>query len=343
MPVSVRTSSIVALAAVALIGVAVLPNWTLLLGQALDFFQQQQRIFHDDLATRMHAIRVTGSWASAVALIGIGFAYGVFHAVGPGHGKLVVTSYLLAERSSLRRGVAIAVLASLLQGLVAIAVVLGLFLLLGLARAQTERAAFTLETVSFVLIAVLGLRLVLRGAREAWQLTRPPRSHNHDADHQHGCGHDESGHVHDAGCSHAHLPAPDEIVRARSVWSLALMVLSIGIRPCSGAIILLLFACLIGVVGPGVVAVLALSAGTALTTAALAIAAVRSKRWILRAMRASDRSLAVAHAGLALAGGLLVMATGIFFTIADARLAVAPAQQDSALPTMHLPDRSTRF
>ena len=320
-------------------------DWSHDFGGALDFFQRAQRAFHDRLATDMHAIKDTGSWLPGFALIAIGFVYGVFHAVGPGHGKLIVTSYMLAEKSSLRRGIIIVVLSSLLQGLVAIAVVLGLFYLLGLARAETEHAALLLEGISFVLIGIMGLRLVLRGTREAVAILRPLLVHAHH-DHEHHEHHHNHAHDHqhhdECGCGHAHMPSADEVAKARSLWSLALMVLSIGIRPCSGAIILLLFACLIGVVIPGVIATLAMSAGTALTTAALAVLAVTSKNWVLKRMKSSNKALAVTHAALGIGGGLLVATIGIFFALvaiqSEWQMPKSGADTNSAA-TMHLPQR----
>lgn len=303
-----------------------------------DSFQNAQRLFHDTLATDMHRIHDAGGLLPLLALVAVGFIYGVFHAVGPGHGKIVVTSYMLAGRSSLKRGLIIVLLSSLLQAVVAIALVLGLFLLLGLARTTTEHAASLLEVASFGLIALVGLRLMVRGVREVRALFRPKHDQHHHHDHDHSHHH----HHHDdhCGCGHAHMPGPAEIDKAQGWGDLAAMVLSIGIRPCSGAIILLLFACLIGVVVPGVIATFAMALGTALTTGLLAVAAVTAKAATLRAVKASGKTLAVLHAGLSLGGGLLVVLMGLFFLIAGINTELAmPDIQPNALPTMHLPGR----
>ena len=280
--------------------------------EAFDLFQSLQRQFHDRLADTMHAIHDTGSPLAILALIAAGFFYGIFHAIGPGHGKVVVTSYLLASERSLRQGLVIVALSSLLQALVAIGVVLTLFWALGLARAQAEQAALILEAVSFALIALVGFNLIVRGIREVRGLRHT--HHHHDHAHDDHCG-----------CGHAHMPTPAELRNTHGVWQQAGLILSIGIRPCSGAIILLLFACLIGVVGAGIVATLAMAVGTALTTGALAIAAVRSKRWVLKVTQASERALAMTHAALALGGGMLILLLGLLFCVSDAQLALQPA------------------
>jgi nickel/cobalt exporter len=70
------------------------------------------------------AVRATRTDRSALfALLGLSFAYGIFHAAGPGHGKAVIASYLVAYTESWRRGVVLSIVSALTQGLVAIAVV----------------------------------------------------------------------------------------------------------------------------------------------------------------------------------------------------------------------------
>ena len=58
-------------------------------------------------------------------------------------------------------------------------------------------------------------------------------------------------HQHDenCGCGHAHLPSAGQMVGKKTQ---ALVVFSMGMRPCSGAIMMLLFAKVIGVYAWGV-------------------------------------------------------------------------------------------
>src|SRR6056297_2885101 len=115
-----------------------------------------QRELHQALATALRA---------APALVWLGFLYGVFHAAGPGHGKIVITTYLATQKESLGRGIALAATASLLQGLTALVAVFGTVLVLEQTTRQSQRLAGHIELVSFALVAALGALLTLRHAR----------------------------------------------------------------------------------------------------------------------------------------------------------------------------------
>ena len=145
--------------------------------------QDSQRLFHDEIAEKLRAIKETHSLFATGGLVLIGFLYGALHAIGPGHGKIIVGSYLLASKNALRRGLVITVLSSLLQACVAIALVFGVMAIMGLTYAQTEQAAAKLESLSFGLIVAIGVALLWRGLRELVRLVRPVA---HAADC--GCG-----------------------------------------------------------------------------------------------------------------------------------------------------------
>ncbi len=275
---------------------------------ALLWVQAQQKVFHEILGTQLRAVAETHSLAATLSIVMVGFLYGIFHAVGPGHGKVIVTGYLLAGRHTLRRGIVVSGLSSLLQSITAIVLVLGLYQVLGLARQQTENAAAWLEVAGYGFMALVGLALLMRGLREAWHL--------------------KGGHpYHHEGCNHGMNSAT--VATANDRWSLALMIFSIGIRPCTGAILLLVFACIVGAVWAGVLATLAMGVGTFITTATLAVLAVQSKKGLLKLFGASETLLSVIHAMLGIvAGGLILMVAGLFL--------VASLPQDStSTPPQH--------
>jgi nickel/cobalt exporter len=130
----------------------------------------KQSAFYQQISGAVRAAKQNGTafWSLAA----LSFAYGVFHAAGPGHGKAVVASYMLANERALRRGLIISAFAALLQGLVAIAVV-GLFALLLHATARSmNEAATDIDLASFAGIAALGLWLVVKKGRafvDAWR------------------------------------------------------------------------------------------------------------------------------------------------------------------------------
>ena len=73
-------------------------------------------------------------------LAGLSFLYGVFHAAGPGHGKAIIASYMIANERALRRGTKIAFLAAALQGCVAV-LIIGLIAIILRGTAQDMTAA----------------------------------------------------------------------------------------------------------------------------------------------------------------------------------------------------------
>jgi len=263
----------------------------------LHFIQAQQHEFNDRMATELRALDETGGLGSLGLLMFIGFAYGVLHAAGPGHGKVVLTSYLLADKGSLKRGLRIAVLAAFMQAVVAVLLVMLLYVVFGLARHQTEQAGLWLEVISFIFVAGLGVRLMLKGSAALRQL---PAHIHHD-----GCG-----------CNHAHIPSPQDLPPGLSWREEAAMVLSIGLRPCSGAIILLVFSCLVGQAAAGIMATFAMALGTACITGLLAIVAVKARHFAIKWLEPASQRAVYAEAVLAIAGGLLVFAVAALFVLA---------------------------
>ena len=269
--------------------------------------QAVQRDLHRQLAEAMNAVQAEGA-AAAWTLISLSFLYGVFHAAGPGHGKVVISTYLLTQESELRRGLLLSFAASLCQGATAILAVAATAGLLSLSLRQTQGAANHLEMVSYALIALLGAALMATRARRL--LRRQPAVH-HDHDHHHG--HDHHGQDHDS-CGHDHGPDRAALEQPLSWRSFAGMVLSIGIRPCSGAILVLLVAYSLDLRWAGMAAVLAMSLGTALTVALLATLSVYARKTSLRLVEmlpGSRRGLARAIDLVALAGGAVILLLGL--------------------------------
>ncbi|MBZ9980859.1 nickel/cobalt transporter [Mesorhizobium sp. B2-2-4] len=286
----------------------------------------RQQEFYRALATAMKAMRQDNSklWV----LIGLSFAYGIFHAAGPGHGKAVISSYMVANEVALRRGILLSFVSALLQGLTAVAVMaVAYFVLRGTAVSMTD-AAWFMEIMSFVFVTLFGawllwrklgpsiLRLFGRGPAYSLSAAHAGHSHaghshaahshsahalhqhdHHDHGHEHSHDHHDHGahdhhhdhgahdHAHAAGevcetCGHSHAPDPALLSGDRFDWRTAwTAVAAVGIRPCSGALIVLSFALLNGLWLGGLLSVLAMSIGTAITVSALATIAVTAKNW----------------------------------------------------------------
>ena len=326
-----------------------------LIDRASAWILQTQRDLHRRLTTVLHELDETPTARTAAALIIASFLYGIFHAAGPGHGKAVISTYLLTHRQSLGRGIWLSTAASLMQGVTAIAAVLILIGALGWLARDTMGQVRYLELASFLLVALLGVWLIWRGLRGIWRLRRqrgesaeatagkrgtpaaaansgnrpaplfvpvgpdPQRTllapQNAPALHPHGA---------DCGCGTPHHVNPNQ----RGTWYAT--VLAVGIRPCSGAVLVMAVSLLLGIWIAGVAAVMAMSLGTAITVSILAILAVQARDLAQRLLRPTPLG-ALRYAGpvVGIVGGLIIFLIG--WTLFQGTLAVAPVRHPLGL------------
>ena len=248
--------------------------------RAVFWVQTQQAAFNHQLAGNVSELSQGFSPGAALSLAVGSFLYGVFHAVGPGHGKAIISSYVVATESQARRGVALAFLSSFFQAVTAIVLVGILAIIFNATGLQMQALSNRLETVSAAVVMLLGAWL-LWGQLSRYVLARPVEAlaggHSHnDHKHTHDHGHDHAGHE-GHGHSHAHLPEPGQLDGAWS-WGRALWLAgAVGLRPCSGAIIVLVFALSLGVFWIGAAATFAMAFGTAITVSVLAALAAGSR------------------------------------------------------------------
>jgi ABC-type nickel/cobalt efflux system permease component RcnA len=283
-------------------------------------------------------IRSAKDDGSAVwSLFGVSFFYGVFHAAGPGHGKAVISSYVVANEETWIRGVVLSLVSALLQALVAVTLV-GVAAALLNARASTMNGAVNvIESASYALIIVIGLRLLWvkgRSFLNALHAMRHPVSEvgaamtpKHDHDHGHrihsppraGHGHDrrvDHGHDHphhEDGCAwgHAHAPPPEELGGAGG-WRRGLAaIVAVGLRPCSGAILVLVFAMAQGLFWVGAGSALMMGLGTFVTVATIATVAVMARATASRLAAARPRHGALAIRGVEVAAAALITVFGV--------------------------------
>lgn len=296
-----------------------------LLAAPLSYAMRVQQSYYRSMAGALRAVNLEHSVAAAWTLATLSFAYGIFHAVGPGHGKVVVSSYLLADERDVRRGILIAFLSSFAQALTAIIAVGALAILLGLTHRAVADAVPLIERASFVLVTGLGGWLLWRAARRGRSAHRHDHvhahEHAHDHEHEHEHAHDYGHHDHHG---HVHLPTPQEL-RARHGWrAMAAMILAVGLRPCTGAILVLLFALTQGAFLVGALSTFAMSIGTAITVSTLAILTLASKALALRIASTTDSPWAGRiERGLEIGGGLFIMLMGLFLLLGSF---LAPAQ-----------------
>ncbi len=269
-----------------------------------------QNRFHLELQNA--ARRVKSESAAYWSLLAASFAYGVFHAAGPGHGKAVLASYMVASRSAVRRGMILAALAALLQGLVAIAIVGLAAALLGFTALEMRSAVDRVELASYAAIAALGAVLLWKkGAALVAALRAPPRAPASAGGFRCEAVEPVSG-AHPQDCEHCALVDPRTLSDQKfSFSSAAGAVVAAGLRPCSGAILILVFTLAQGIFKAGCAAVLAMSVGTALTTGALAAATVLARRAAQRWAGAERPATLLALRGAELVAAALVLFLGL--------------------------------
>jgi nickel/cobalt exporter len=318
-------------------------------GGVLGWIFAKQAEFYRQFSSLIRASKADGH--AAWSLFGLSFFYGIFHAAGPGHGKAVISSYLVANGETWRRGIVLSFASALIQALVAVVVVGVAAALLNATAATMNNTVNVIETVSYALIIVIGLRLLWVKGRAFFATLRtmhrpapvgaavtPPdqlhahaghehhdrrghdhhdHQHNDDGHHHHGTnGHSHDGHVHcechnhASAWGHAHAPEPKELAGPGGWRRGFSAVVAVGARPCSGAIIVLVFALAQGLFWAGVVSTFIMGLGTAITVAAVASIAVSAKSWAARFAETRSGYGALAMRGIEVGAAVVIIAFG---------------------------------
>jgi nickel/cobalt exporter len=307
-------------------------------GGIIGWILAKQSEFYREMSATIRAAKSDGS--AVWTLLGISFAYGIFHAAGPGHGKAVISSYLVANEETARRGIVLSFASALLQALVAVALVAVLAWLLSSTAKTMCSAEKAIEIASYGLIAAFGARLVwtkgggfMRALQAKPAMAVAAAHHHHDGHdhghhhHDHDHGHDQShhhdhhhhdhghDHVHDEHCGHSHGPTPDQLAGPGG-WQRGLgAIFAVGMRPCSGAILVLVFSLAQGLFWAGIAATFVMGIGTAITVATIAIVAVSAKGLARRlsAGREGGGTLIMRGIEFGAAGLVLLFGLGLLF------------------------------
>lgn len=271
-----------------------------------------QRAVQEQLAGAIRALR-GGEPGALAAFWGLCFGYGVLHAAGPGHGKLVIGGYGVARRVPVGRLAGLALASSLAQAAVAVALVYALVAVLGLARGAVEGAAERWVTpFGHAMIAGLGLWLVWRGTRGIRAEVRAGRQ-DHAPQHRHDHAHPSHHHEHGPQCTHAHGPTLEEARRVTGLRDGLALVAGIAMRPCSGALLVLVLTWQLGIALAGVVGAFVMGLGTALVTVGVALLAVWAREGALAAL--PGRGVARAVPVLELAVGALIAVAALWLLV----------------------------
>lgn len=268
-----------------------------------------QREFQAALASGLRALRA-GEPGALGLMLGICFAYGFFHAVGPGHGKLLIGGYGMGRDVPVLRLFLISVLSALGQAMTAILLVGTGLLALGWTRQRlTDTAETVMLPISALAIGLIGAWLMFRGVGRLSRAMRMTEAmeralHHADADHDHRHG----DHHHDGacGCGHRHGPTPEDMASAVTLRESIALVAGIAIRPCSGAVLLLVLTWHMGLLLSGVLGTVAMSLGTATLTIVVAIVSVFARRSTLLSLGTGGRAR-LALPAIEVAAGLFIV------------------------------------
>ena len=288
----------------------------------------KQAEFYRMLSGLIRASKADGR--AAYTLLGVSFAYGIFHAAGPGHGKAVISSYLVANNETWRRGVVLSFASAILQAFTAIAIVGIAAALLGATAKAMGNTVRVIEVVSYGLIVLIGLRLfwvkgraflrLLRGEANASHAHNHGRhhdhhhqghSHGHDHHHRHSHSHPHPHEDEASAWSHAHAPEPQELTGRHWLRRGLTAIVAVGLRPCSGAIIVLVFALAQGLFWIGVASTFLMGIGTAITVASIATLAVGARGLAGRIAKAKPGAGMILIRGLETAAALAIIIFGV--------------------------------
>ena len=290
-------------------GTDLVPTFT---GNPVEWVKAKQRAFYGRMSASLSAMKRGSPWSAALTLMALSFAYGILHAAGPGHGKAVVSAWLLANERQLRRGVMISFMAAFIQAVTAIVLVSALLLTVSAAASTAKSMALALEAASYGLIALTGQWLIWQAVRPRFAMVAATVEGHGNHDHHHHDHHHDHDHEHgpDCGCGHAHMPSASELDQPVSFWKSLGIAFAVGIRPCTGGILVLLFSSALGLYWAGVAATLVMALGTAITVSTIASLAVKSRDVALRYSGHNAVWLDRTAFGLKLLGGLFIACVG---------------------------------
>lgn len=271
-----------------------------------------QRDLHQELAGLLRQVK-ENPLRAGITLSGFSLIYGVIHAIGPGHGKIVITTYLATHPSRLKNSLKLTFASAIVQGIVAILLVSVVLGVMKLSSRQLHQSSYWMEQGSFILVILLGLLLCWRALKRVYHTLKSLRPV--PAMQIRSISPLEEPHVHDddCACGHQHVPSDKQLQAGVDLRTQIAIVLAMGLRPCSGAIMVLLFAKVIGVYSWGVVSAIAMAIGTSLTVSLIGVLVFYSRALAVRlsASRTPAVWQRIAWSLLALSGGIVLLVVGI--------------------------------
>ena len=340
------------IAALVLVSVGAYQLWVMWPSLVISSIQWQREV-NSELADLLYEAK-SNPWGAGSYLIGFSFIYGMLHSLGPGHGKVIVSTYLATHPTKAKASLVLTIVSAFLQALVAILLVSVLLWGFSASMRMVNDKANMFVSLSFALVALVGALICWKALRNIYRSIRKPKlkvkaittlvtdtsspmsAHSPMALRtslsanspmlgsasvlqptiQPNVNHTHADHSHtDCGCGHQHVADADAINKASTLREYAGIIVTIGVRPCTGAIMVLLFANMVGLYWMGVVSAFAMAIGTAFTTSTIAIMTLTGKNLVKRYLEAGNKknsaSLKAAGHYLQLFGGVLLVLIGL--------------------------------
>jgi len=261
----------------------------------------------------------THLFASGISLTVLCFIYGLLHSLGPGHGKMIVSTYVATHPTKVKISLMLTVVSSLLQAVVAIVLVSVLIMFFHSTMREVNNEATRFISLSFCAVILLGIIVIYRSIKaiiKAQFIKKKPFKIN-KLTHKH------TDNV--CSCGHVHFASAEDINNASSFKEYLAVIFSVGLRPCTGAILVLLFANMAGIYWLGILSAFVMSLGTALTTSIIAIMTLSGKKLIKRYLNTThdtDQHVLV-YSLLKLLGGIVLILLGVLLLLSQ-QVAVPP-------------------
>lgn len=263
------------------------------------------------------------------SLIFISFLYGVFHAAGPGHGKAVIATYLSTQNAKLKSGVVLAFFMAQAQAISAIFLV---FIILNLVQKLSKALNKSLENMYFasaLILVVLSIWLIFSSLKNLYTYFIAKYQAKDHSNFTKSCqenkkltdayaysiaGKNESytdtcaslkSHQ-DCTCNHS-IDLADEKWQKSNFWQQFLIITSVGLRPCTGAIMILAFSKALNIWITGIIATFAMALGVGLTMILLAIFVVYFRDFATKMLKSEISSLQLFTSILKLLGAFLIL------------------------------------
>lgn len=277
------------------------PNKTSYWQSAKIWMRKKQTIISKQLSYYLQQFKKTNDYSFALTLILISFIYGLLHAAGPGHGKVVVSSYIMANNQTMKRGIFLSFLSAFVQASVAVSIVAIPALLFSATGSTIKKLGLHFTQLSYVLLILLGTYLLLTALAKKWKAFKSSlnKAYHHNHDHDVDCD-----------CGHSHIPTAKAVQGKWDVIKVISLVLSVGLRPCTGALYVLALALVKGVFLVGALAVYAMALGTAITISAVTMTVVGGREVAFVTAAPSNQITKLIYDVLTIGGAIVIIVFG---------------------------------